>query len=182
MRRRDVLAGAAALAVAGGGAAVAIGGWEPWEDGEAIEEFELPGIDAPGSQAGTVVVPERGSVTVLELFATWCGVCADLMEPMAAVNEEVGEDVQFVSVTNEPLGRTVTEADVADWWERHDGAWQVAHDDGLELTSALGASGVPYTVVLDEDNVVTWSDSGYKSADELLEPIEAALDGDGMEV
>lgn len=178
MRRRELLAGAAALGIAGGGAAIAIGGWDPWDDGEAIEPYDLPGIEAPGSDPGRVVVPERGSVTFVELFATWCGVCQELMEPMAAVHDDFGDAVQFVSVTNEPLGQTVTEADVADWWAGHGGAWQVAHDDELSLTQALGASSVPYSFVLDEDNVVTWGDGGYKSADELEAPIEAALAGD----
>ncbi|WP_338009329.1 TlpA disulfide reductase family protein [Natronoglomus mannanivorans] len=185
VHRRELLAGTAALGVAGVGAAVTVGGWNPLEDGAALAEFELESLEAPGSEAGTVVVPERGSVTVLELFATWCGVCERLMEPMGAVYDDLGErgyegvsqggDVQFLSVTNEPLGRTTTRADVASWWEAHDGRWTVASDADLELTGALDATAVPYTVVLDEANVVTWSETGYKSVEELREPIFAAL-------
>lgn len=177
MQRRELLAGAVALGVAGVGASVTIGGWNPLEDGDAIAAFELESLEAPGSEAGTIVVPERGSVTVLELFATWCGVCERAMEPMGVVSDDLGEreDVQFVSVTNEPLGRTTTREDVASWWEAHDGRWTVASDADLELTSALDATAVPYTVVLDEANVVTWSDTGYKSVEELRGPILAAL-------
>lgn len=175
MRRRDLLAGAAALGVAAGGAALAIGGVDPWDDGESIESFDLPTIDVAGVEAETIAVPERGTVTFVELFATWCGVCADLMDPMASVYADLGEDVQFVSVTNEPLGQTVTEADVGDWWDAHGGTWPVAHDVDLDLTRTLGASSVPYSFVLDEDNTVTWSDSGYKSESELRAPIEDAL-------
>lgn len=175
VRRRELLAGAAAAAVAGGGAAVALGGWDPLGDDDAIPEFELETIEAQGSEPGTVAVPERGRVTFVEIFATWCGVCADLMSPMGEVYDELGDDVQFLSVTNEPLGRTTMPEDVADWWADHDGRWTVAHDDDLELTGALDATAVPYSFVIDEGNVVTWSDSGEKSADELREPIEAAL-------
>ena len=176
-RRREFLAGALALGALGTGAAVTIGGWTPFEDGDALTAFDLESIDAPGSAAGTITVPERGSVTVLELFATWCGVCAELMVPMATVFDEFGEDVQFVSVTNEPLGRTTTREDVAAWWREHGGRWPVAHDADLALTSALEATSVPYTVVCDEGNAVVWSDTGYKPADELREPIRAALGG-----
>ena len=179
MNRREVIAGAAAAGVAGVGAAVAFGGWDPLDDGEAIGEYELEAIEATGSEPGPMVVPERGSVTFLEVFATWCGVCADLMAPMGEVYDDLGEEVQFVSVTNEPLGRTTTADDVADWWDDHDGRWSVVHDDDLQLTSELDATGVPYSFVLDEGNVVTWSDSGYKSADELREPLEAALSTSG---
>lgn len=180
MRRRDVIAGAAALATVGGGAAVAIGGWNPLVDDEAIPEFELESIAPAGSDGEPVAVPERGTVTFLELFATWCGVCENLMGPLSEAHAAVGDDVQFVSVTNEPIGRTVTAADVADWWASHGGTWTVAHDADLDLTGALEATSVPYSLVLDERNHVTWRDTGYKSTDELLEPIDAALaDGSG---
>ncbi|SDQ43731.1 redoxin family protein [Natronobacterium texcoconense] len=175
MRRREVLVGAAAAAVAGAGAAVTLGDWDPLEDGDGVPEFELEGIDAPGSNAGTVVVPERGTVTFLEVFTTPCGVCSDMMAPLGEVYDDVGDEVQFVSVTNEPLGRTTTADDVADWWADHDGRWQVAHDDDLEFTRELDATGTPYSLVLNEENAVIWSDRGFKTADELREQIETAL-------
>ena len=179
MRRRELVAGGLAAGVAAAGGAIAYAGWNPLDDGEAVPEFELRSIEATGSADGTVVVPARGSVTFFELFATSCTVCADLMEPMGEVYDEYGEDVQFVSVTNEPLGQTTTDDDVAAWWADHGGRWTVAHDADLELTGELQAVGVPYSFVVDESNVVTWSDRGYKSADDLREPIEAALDGVG---
>lgn len=175
MRRREVLAGAAGLAVLGGGAAVTLGEVNPFEDESAVDPLELETIDAPGSEAGTALVPERGRVTFLELFATWCHVCERTMEPLAAVHEAVGDDVQFVSVTNEPVGNTVERSDVADWWAAHGGNWPVALDTDLELTKRLDASGVPYAFVLDEANVVAWSGRGYKSADELRAPIRDAV-------
>ncbi|SEQ26704.1 TlpA family protein disulfide reductase [Natrinema salaciae] len=173
MRRREVLAGAAGLAVLGGGA-VAIGEWTPLESDTAIEPIELETIDAPGSDAGTAMVPERGRVTFVELFATWCTVCEGMMEPLADVHAEVGGDVQFVSATSEPVGNTVTREDVATWWRDHDGNWPVALDTDLELTEALDASGVPYAFVLDETNAVTWSGRGAKSADEIRTAIDAS--------
>ncbi|MFP8958953.1 TlpA family protein disulfide reductase [Natrialbaceae archaeon A-CW3] len=179
MRRRDLLAGVAALGATSVGAAYATGYVDPFESVTTVEPIALETIDAPGSQAGEVPVPERGSVTVLEFFATWCGVCADQMEPMGTVYDDVGNhpDVQFLSVTNEPIGRTVTRLDVADWWADHDGRWPVALDSDLELTEALDASGVPYTYVLDASNAVRYAARGFKPADELLEPIERTLDG-----
>ena len=181
MRRREVLAGAAALAVAGGGAAIATTDWTPWTDGADVSEHELPSIEAPGSAAGTVVVPERGAVSVVEVFATWCGVCADVMDPLGAVVDDLEDDVQFVSVTNEPLGGTRTHEDVADWWADHDGRWPVAHDEELDLTRELEAASVPYTVVLDAENAISWRHSGYLGADELRAAIEAAADGSSMD-
>lgn len=175
MRRRELVAGAAGLVVAGGGAAVAFGDLDLGGDDHAVEPVELETIDAPGSAAGTTLVPEPGRVTFLELFATWCDVCERMMPQLAAVHDEVGEDVQFVSVTNEPVGVTVTRDHVAEWWADNGGNWTVAVDRELELTERLDvAASVPYAFVLDESNVVVWSDRGYKSADELREAIETA--------
>ena len=175
MRRRDLLAGTAALGATGIGAAYAFGAVDLGED-EGIDGFDLETLDAPGSEAGTATIPEPGRVTFLELFATWCDVCERTMPTKGEVYDEYADrDLQFVSVSNEPVGNTVTREDVADWWADHDGRWPVALDDDLALTEALDASGVPYAFVLDEANVVTWSNRGRTPADELRGALEAHL-------
>ncbi len=177
MRRREVLAGLAAAGVVGGGAVIARrnalgGGTDP-----AIRRREVETIDAPGSDPGTVQIPDPDRPTVLKFFATWCTVCQSMMEPTGEVYDRLGEAVRFLSVTNEPVGDTVTRADVATWWDKHDGRWTVGLDRGLELTEALDASEVPYTFVVDSEGIVQWADSGYKSADELSAAITAAVEG-----
>ncbi len=174
MRRREVLAGALGLAVVGGGAAVTLGDWDPLDEpGEVVEPVDLEGIDAPGSDAATITVPERGRVTYVEVFATWCTTCKRMMPDLAAAHERV-DDVQFVSITYEPLGDTVTEEDIAEWWADNGGEWQVAHDQGLVLSAELDASSLPHSAVLDAENRLVWTDYGHKTADELVEQIEGA--------
>lgn len=173
VRRRELLVGAGSLAALGGGAAVAfdlVG-----SDESVIDPIDLDAIDAPGSTAGTATVPELGRVTFVELFATWCSVCQSMMPELAATYDAVGDDVQFVSVTNEPLGDTVTHEDVAEWWAEHGGSWPVAADRDLELTRALGASGVPYTFVLDERNRIVWRSRGRSNSEEMTSRIRGAL-------
>lgn len=177
MHRREVLAGAAALAVAGGGAAYAFGDLDLLEGDGSIEPIELETLEAPGSEAGTIAVPEPGRVTFVELFATWCDACERMMEPTGEVYDAFGDDVQFVSVSNEPVGRTATREDITDWWAAHDGRWPLALDADLALTEALDAAGVPFSFVFDEANELVWSARGVKSADELRAPIETALAG-----
>ena len=166
MKRRDVIAGLGGLAVLGGGAGLALDVGDRGSQ-EAVEPLELETLDAPGSSAGAVTVPERGRVTVLELFATWCTVCQSMMPEMAALHDAVGDEVQFLSVTNEPVGDTVTRADIAEWWTSHDGDWTLAVDEDLGLTQRLDATGVPYTFVLDEDNRIAWKHKGRSTAAEL---------------
>ena len=174
MKRRDVIAGLGGLAVLGGGAGMALNVGDRGGE-EAIEPVELQTLDAPGSTAGVATVPERGRVTVLELFATWCTVCQSMMPEMAAVYDAVGDDVQFLSVTNEPVGDTVTTEDIASWWADHDGDWTVAHDRDLELTQRLDATGVPYTFVFDEDNRIAWKHHGRSEAAEIESAVAGQL-------
>ncbi len=174
MRRREALAGLGALGVFGVGAAFALGDFDLFESGERIEPVDLPRLDAPGSSEGVETVPEEGRVTYLAMFATWCSTCRVKMEPLGEAAAAVSDDVQFLSVTNEPVGQTVQPEDVADWWRDHDGNWPVAHDDELVLSKRVDAPGVPYSVVIDADNRLVWSDGGYKEADEILDQIDGA--------
>jgi thiol-disulfide isomerase/thioredoxin len=173
MRRRDLLVGLGSLAAVGGGAALTLGNFG--ETARGVEPVELETLDAPGSQAGTVAVPERGRVTFVEMFATWCTVCQSMMPRLAEVNESVGDEVQFLSVTNEPLGTTITRADVADWWRDHRGNWTVAADTDLELTKRLDASAVPYAFVFDERNELVWDHRGRASVETLETQIRNPL-------
>jgi thiol-disulfide isomerase/thioredoxin len=172
MRRREVLAGLGSLAVLGGAGAASLGAFNQ-SDGGSVEPLELDALAAAGSEPGSVTVPERGRVTFVELFATWCTVCQSMMPELAAAHESVDESVQFLSVTNEPLGRTTTESDVAEWWADHGGHWTVAADRDLELTQRLDATGVPHAVVFDEQNTVTWEHRGRTSAETITAEIRA---------
>jgi len=168
MRRREFLAGALGAGALGAGAYVATSG-----EAGTVEPVELEAIEAPGSEPGDVTVPDRGRVSLVKFFATWCSVCSSMMPEVRAAHGEA-DDAQFVSVTYEPLGHSVTRDDVADWWREHDGDWTVAHDAEFELTDALGVAGVPTTAVLDERNHVVLNDGGYKDEDEILSAVESA--------
>lgn len=184
MDRRELLAGIGALGVVGAGAATVFTDFDitdPAGSNQAagaqstgFQSVDLPRFDAPGSPPGTETVPERGRVSFVTFFATWCGICRRKMEPLGEAYESVGDDVQFVSVTNEPVGQTIEPEEVVAWWREYDGQWPVAHDADLELTRAVDAPGVPYSLVFDADNVLAWSDAGYKDAETILQQIRDA--------
>jgi len=170
MRRRDFVAGTVGLAALGAGAAYA----SRSPDDETVQPVEVETLDAPGSEAGAIEVPRKGEVTLVEFFATWCTVCQGMMGDLREVNEEVGDEVQMVSVSNEPIGHTVTREEVVEWWRENGGAWTVGVDGDLVLTDALDATSVPKTVVLDEKNEVVVSETGEKTADEIVESVREA--------
>ncbi|MFC4987463.1 TlpA family protein disulfide reductase [Saliphagus infecundisoli] len=175
MRRRDLLAGIASAGVVAGGAGLAVFGRPSLDDDTEPEEpVELETVEAAGSTDGTVMIPnlDADRVRFLDFFATWCAPCKEQMPAIAEARDRTEAD--FVSVTNEPIGRTVSEGELREWWADHDGGWTVALDPTGELSERYEVSGYPTAVVLDREGVVDWSHSGILSADGIVNRIEAA--------
>jgi thiol-disulfide isomerase/thioredoxin len=151
-----------------GGAGVWYVSRDAGSDGEntGITPVTLETVEAPGSAGDPVTVPARGRVSVVTFFATWCHVCEEEMGALGTAHESL-DGVQFVSVTNEPVGHAVTREEIREWWVEHDGNWPVALDDDLELTDTLNVSGVPRVFVFDADNAVSWQGEGRVSAETI---------------
>jgi len=131
-------------------------------------------LDAHGSSAGETRVPTPGTVTVIDLFATWCAPCDDQLEILNAMQPEY-TDVSFVSVTNERPSETLTKADISEWWNRNGGAWPVGLDPGSELLAALGAEGLPYIAIADESGTVQFGHSGLAGKETLRDELDALV-------
>ena len=178
MDRRHLLAGIASVGTLGVAGAVASGGLPAPIGGsrdESIRSLTLETIPAPGSRDGTVTIPAADRPTFVDFFGTWCPPCIEQMPALGETNERVGDRVTFVSVTTEAVGRSVTEAEVAEWWRKHDGDWLVAADPTVALFSRLGAGSFPTAVVLDASGRIHWSEAGVHSTETLVEQIEAVL-------
>jgi thiol-disulfide isomerase/thioredoxin len=177
MRRRDLLAGIASVGALGGAGLLATGTAPAMlggSDVEPVEPVTIETIEAPGSRDGEVTIPAPDRITFVDFFGTWCPPCIEQMPALGEASDRVAEDVLFVSVTTEAVGRSVTEGEVADWWREHDGDWLVGADPTAELASKLDVGGYPTAVVIDDTGRVRWSDSGVHTADALVERIESA--------
>lgn len=186
MRRRDVLAGLGSAGVlAGAGAVAAFGvpslGNESDDSsglvGRQYEPYEIETVDAPGSDAGTISVPAPEQPTFIDFFATWCDPCIEQMDALSTAHDRVGDEVVFLSVTNEPVGESITRDELAQWWEENDGDWTIGLDPTSELTSLYWGTPYPTAVSIDASGTVSWHASGVKTADQLVDGIERALEG-----
>ena len=176
MRRRQALAGLAGVALTGGSLWVARNGLptdQPSESDGALPR-EVETLDAPGSAAGTAMVPTPDTVTVVDLFATWCGPCDEQLAILRPLEREYG-DVSFVSVTNERPSETLTRADIGQWWADNGGNWTVGLDPGSELLAAFNATGLPYIAITDTDGTVVADHGGLASAETLREDIDSVV-------
>jgi thiol-disulfide isomerase/thioredoxin len=171
MNRRRVLAALGGLGLTGGSA------WVLQQDAgtEDALPMQVRTVDAPGSEAGGVRLPVEDTVTVLDLFATWCSPCAEQMGTLAAVHGEYADEVAMISVTNERLGGTLSKADLRDWWREHDGAWTLGLDPDSDLMSALGADGLPYLIVFDAEGTPRWQHRGLVDRQPLATHLDRVL-------
>jgi thiol-disulfide isomerase/thioredoxin len=189
MRRRELVAGIASVAAVGGAGLLAAGASPPSlggsggsdattgdGDAETVEPMAIETIDAPGSRDGEVTVPASDRPTFVDFFGTWCPPCAEQMPALGEANDRIGDRVLFVSVTTEPVGRSVAESTIVDWWREHDGDWLVGADPTVELAARVNLGGYPTAAVIDADGRLRWSDSGVHTADELVSQIKAVLD------
>ncbi|MFA9516266.1 TlpA family protein disulfide reductase [Halopenitus sp. H-Gu1] len=178
MRRRNLLAGIASAGALGGAGLLATGN-APAVLGPGIEPVDpvtIDTIEAPGSRDGEVTIPAPDRATFVDFFGTWCPPCIEQMPALGEANDRIGDDVRFVSVTTEAVGRSVTEGEIADWWREHDGDWLVGADPTAELASKLDVGAYPTAVAIDATGRVRWSESGVHTADELVTAIENVRD------
>ena len=175
MRRRELLATLATATAAATAGCDSLGESLTDTEGEGEQgPVTVETLDAPGSSAGTATVPAPGRVTFVEFFATTCDICAAQISAVGAAYDRLDSDVQFLSVTSEPVGLSVSKGEVASWWADHDGDWPVGVDDGTALARRYDATSVPTAVVVDAPGRVAWRHAGRTDADTIVEAIESA--------
>ena len=187
MRRREALAGIGGLGVFGAGGIVALNGIPSLDDDSSAGDdrdapepglFSVETIDAPGSRDDVVSVPAPDQATFIDFFGTWCPPCVEQMPALADANERIGDTVRFMSVSTEAVGRSVMAEEVVEWWETSDGDWLLGIDPTAELAEQYLAGGYPSAAAIDANGRVQWSESGVKTADELVAGIERAINHD----
>jgi thiol-disulfide isomerase/thioredoxin len=173
MNRRQLLLGLGGVALTGGSAWVATQGLSA---GSGLPA-QIETMDAPGSDQGSIRVPVEDTVTVIDLFATWCTPCKAQMDVLAPIHATYADNanVSFISVTNERIGGTLSRADIREWWRQNNGHWTLGLDPDSNLMSTLNASGLPYMAIAAADGTITWHHGGIAKANTLRSEIEAAL-------
>lgn len=167
MNRRRFVAAVSGVALAGGA------GYAAFARRTNDVAVTVDTIDARGSTAGRTRLPVPGRPTLIDLFATWCVPCIAQMRRLVPAYESFGDDVEFVSVTNERIGETLTVEDIRRWWSDHGGRWTVGHDPESRLMSELGAGGLPFLALTDDAGEVVWTHRGVASESQLREQLAA---------
>ncbi len=92
----------------------------------------------------------KGSVVILEFWATWCGPCVEKLPHMnKMVDAFAGRPVKFISVTEED------EATVREFLKTHPMKAWIGLDPGRKAFSAFKVRGIPELFVIDPYGRVT---------------------------
>ena len=186
MNRRELIAGVGSLGVLGGAGAVLWNGLPSFGDnspGSADDEstgdpLEVETIDAQGSEAGSITVPDD-SVMAIMFFSTGCGSCQTQMQELGPAREELadqyGDAVRVMSVTYQ-TPETKPEDELREWWTTHDGDWHIGYDSGL--ATSYNVVGFPVTIVVDTNGDKQWEENGVQSADRIVEAVESVLEAE----
>jgi thiol-disulfide isomerase/thioredoxin len=131
-------------------------------DVEALWKSELPDVNG----VRISVAHWRGSVLVVNFWATWCAPCREEMPSFVALQSELaGKGVQFIGIAAD-------QADKVDHFAKELGInypLLVGGMEVLDLSTKLGnrISALPFTVVLDRQGRIVHRQLGILKPDKL---------------
>lgn len=112
----------------------------------------------------------QGKPVLINFWATWCGPCVMEMPAFEKLQADYGEEIAIVAVNCGDDKATVT-----DFAEENGYTFPIALDEAYEISMLYPTNGIPYTVILDEEGVVTQVSTGAADAETMYEHYRQAL-------
>jgi peroxiredoxin len=133
--------------------------------GLAAADFQLKSVSGEPVRLSDL----RGSVVVLDFWATWCGPCREELPIVEKLRTEFAGKVQFLGINDEDRGT------VAGFLKKHDYQLSVLMDGRKDVHRQYGIRSIPQLFVIDREGVIRQHYVGGRSEDALRKAIEAAL-------
>jgi len=143
-------------------------------EGRAAPELSLPLASGDGAREGDRVSLEglRGSVVLLDFWASWCAPCRQSIPALNRVHGRYEGRVEMYGVNVQP------ELDAAGVREAHrdfGAAFPTLHDERQAAQAAYGVTSIPTLVLIDGDGVVRWVERGVPDFDRVSERLDELL-------
>jgi len=133
-----------------------------------VESWDLPSLDSDDRVA---LSDFNGKPTVAAFFASWCEVCQRELPGFGALEDTIGEEVNFVGINTMNNGSGLAFAQrngIGDWPLARD----IGQHDGRQLATNFGARGSPTTVIYDEVGAVVDVTLGGMTAQQLASKLQ----------
>jgi len=140
----------------------------------------VPGADFPsftvtdlhGNELDIDDVVEAGKPAVIEIWATWCTICAAIAPQLDTIYERHGDDVSVVAIA---VATNQTRDEVAAYVEERGLDWRFVWDRDGDAVRALGVFGTGVVITVDRDGRVVAASPGVGR--DLVAEVEALLGG-----
>jgi peroxiredoxin len=139
---------------------------EPIRNGERAADFTVKTLDGQSVALESL----RGSVVVLDFWATWCMPCREEFPAIEKIRAELGGAVRFYGISDESL------ATVKQFVAENRYRISILLDSNREMRRRYGVHKIPVLFVIDRDSVVRRQFIGAHSESELREAIRAVVD------
>ena len=132
---------------------------------------EAPDFTAKLNNGETFTLSDKkGQVILLNFWATWCSNCVKEMPAIEKLYEEYGDQIVIVGVN---VGED--EDTINAFVDAKNYSFPVAYDTDSEISNLYPSAGIPYTVIIGKDGLVTETFLGAKDADSQYTKLRRAL-------
>ncbi len=132
-----------------------------------FSQGNIPNVDLKTMEGKTISfheVTDQNNIVIISLWATWCVPCIKELDAISDVyedwQEETGVELIAISVDDSRTVKRVKSLINGKGWD-----YQILLDTNNDLKRALGASTVPLTIVV-KDNEIVLRHSGYSPGSE----------------
>lgn len=164
------------LALAGCSDASSDSGKKSGKRSSALHQEMSSGSEAPDFSAKLnngdtfALSDENGKVVLLNFWATWCTNCVKEMPAIQKLYEEYGDQIVILGVN---VGED--EETVDTFIDAKNYTFPIAYDTESNISNLYPSAGIPYTVIIGKDGLVTETFLGAKDADSQYTKLRRAL-------
>lgn len=138
---------------------------------EMASGSEAPDFTAKLNNGETFTLSDqKGQVILMNFWATWCTNCVKEMPAIEKLYEEYGDQIVIVGVN---VGEDEDTVDT--FVEAKNYSFPIAYDADSEVSNLYPSAGIPYTVIIGKDGIVTETFLGAKDADSQYTKLRRAL-------
>ena len=148
--------------------------------GEKLPSFSVQTFDEKGLSGNMIDATKTGKVTVINFWGIWCHFCLEELPAFSEVAGEYGDEICMVAIHSKDYFSSGAVTYVADHYIDSEiiFAKDVNNDGDYndDCYDTFGGNGYyPYTVIIDENGIITYTVDGAISKATLVSQIEKAL-------